>query len=424
MAEAAEAQGIGAKTVQFRLKDWGISRQRYWGTPIPMIACGQCGIVPVPDDQLPVVLPVVAGFTGRGDSPLAQVAEWVNVACPSCGGPARRETDTMDTFVDSSWYFYRYVTPRQDDAPFDPAKVGYWFPIDLYVGGIEHAILHLVYSRFWTKVMRDLGLVSWSEPVVRLFPQGMVHKDGEVMSKSKGNTVAPDDVIARYGADTLRLYVLAEAPPDMALEWSEERIEGPHRLLQRVWRLVERQREALSAVAGASWPAEPPDAVRVLRRKTHQTIERVTADIERLRVNTAVAAFHELVNEVYRLEGELSEGPGLLALREALDTLLALMNPFAPHMCEELWRQLGHEASLVRHTWPVADAEIAREEQVELAVQVNGKVRSRVVLRPDAGDEEARQAALADPRVREHVDGKQLVKAVVVPGRLVSLVVR
>ena len=301
----------------------------------------------------------------------------------------------------------------------------YWFPIDLYVGGIEHAILHLVYSRFWTKAMRDLGLVGFDEPVTRLFPQGMVHKDGEVMSKSKGNTIAPDAVIARYGADTLRLYILFAAPPELAMEWSETGIEGPHRFLQRVWRLVDRHAAALASEPRATIPAELSPAARELRRKVHQTIEKVTRDVEeRIQLNTAVAALMELTNEIYRLEAALGDEPGRAALREGLETLVLLLNPFTPHVCEELWHKLGHDGGLVRAAWPVADAAMAREDEVELAVQVNGKVRGRVTVARDALEAVVREKALGEPRVAEHVLGRQIVKCVVVPGRLVSVVVK
>jgi leucyl-tRNA synthetase len=303
--------------------------------------------------------------------------------------------------------------------------VKYWFPIDLYVGGIEHAILHLVYSRFWTKVMRDLGLVALDEPVTRLFPQGMVHKDGEVMSKSRGNTIAPDDVIARYGADTLRLYILFAGPPELGMEWSETGIEGPHRFLQQVWRVVDRHAATFAAEPRAEIPADLPTAARDLRRKVHQTIDRVTRDVEeRIQLNTAVAALMELVNEVYRLEPDVQAGPGRAVLREALETLVLLLNPFTPHVCEEMWARLGHARGLVRAPWPACDAEVAREDAVELAVQVNGKVRGRVVVARDAAEDEIREMALAEPRVAEHVQGRQMVKFVVVPGRLVSVVVK
>jgi leucyl-tRNA synthetase len=425
MAAWAEEKGFGRATVTYRLKDWLISRQRYWGTPIPVIYCETDGVVPVPDDQLPVILPADAPFTGEGGNPLEKVAAFVNATCPRCGGRARRETDTMDTFVDSSWYFYRYLSPRKDDGPIDKAAVKYWFPIDLYVGGIEHAILHLVYSRFWTKMMRDLGLVSLDEPVVRLFPQGMVHKDGEVMSKSKGNTVAPDDVVERYGADTLRLYILFAAPPELAMEWSERNIEGPHRFLQRVWRLVDRHATGLGGEGPAPIPTHLPPAARDLRRKVHQTIDKVTRDIEeRIQLNTAVAALMELVNEIYRLEESVAGGPGRQVLGEALETVVLLLHPFTPHVCEEMWARLGHESGLVRASWPVFDAEAAREDEVELAVQVNGKVRGRVTVPRDAAEEAIRAKALAEPRVAEHLEGRPIVKVVVVPGRLVSVVAR
>jgi len=424
MTAHAREQSIGHGTVTYRLKDWLISRQRYWGTPIPVIYCEKCGMQPVPDDQLPVVLPADAPFTGEGGNPLEKVPSFVKAPCPKCGGGARRETDTMDTFVDSSWYFYRYLCPKDDKAPFDPKVVKQWFPIDLYVGGIEHAILHLVYSRFWTKVMRDLGLVKIDEPVTRLFPQGMVHKDGEVMSKSKGNTVPPDEVIGRYGADTLRLYVLGEAPPEMAMDWSEERIEGPARLVQRVWRLVDRHAEALVAEPRQE-PKAPAGPAKELHRKLHQTILKVTSDIERIRLNTAVAAFHELVNEAYRVEADVQkDASGRAVLRAALETLVKLMSPFTPHVCETLWERLGHADGLVFAAWPKADADAARTDEVELAVQVNGKVRGRITVARDAGESLIKQLALDEPHVKAHVDGKQIDKLVVVPGRLVSLVVR
>ncbi|MCG6920840.1 MAG: leucine--tRNA ligase [Acidobacteria bacterium] len=423
MAAWAEEKGFGKATITYRLKDWLISRQRYWGTPIPVVYCDKDGVVPVPDEQLPVVLPPDAPFTGEGGNPLEKVPAFVNATCPRCGGAARRETDTMDTFVDSSWYFYRYLSPHKDDGPADTDAVKYWFPIDLYVGGIEHAILHLVYSRFWTKMMRDLGLVDLNEPVVRLFPQGMVHRHGEVMSKSKGNTIAPDDVVARYGADTLRLYILFAAPPELPMEWSESGIEGPHRFLLRVWRLVDRHAAAFSTEPLAEVPAELPPAARDLRRKVHQTIARVTRDIEeRIQLNTAVAALMELVNEIYRLEEQVAEGPGRPGLREALETVIRLLNPFTPHICEEMWTRLGHRETLVRTAWPVFDEEAAREDEIELAVQVNGKVRGRITVAREAGEETVKAKALEV--VAEHLEGKQVKKVLIVPGRLVSVVVK
>ncbi len=423
MAAHAAAKGFGRKAVTYRLKDWLISRQRYWGTPIPVVYCQACGVQPVPDEELPVVLPRDAPFTGEGGNPLAKVPTFVQARCPRCQGPARRETDTMDTFVDSSWYFYRYLSPQREDGPIDPLAVRYWFPIDLYVGGIEHAILHLVYSRFWTKVMRDLGLVTFDEPVTRLFPQGMVHLDGEVMSKSRGNTVAPDQVVARYGADTLRLYILFVAPPEMALEWKDEGIEGAYRFVQRVWRLVDRHAASFASEIRQRPPAELPEAARALQRKVHQTIARIGEDIDtRIHLNTAVAALMELVNELYKHEAELAQGPGRPVLRDALETLVLLLAPFTPHLCEELWMRLGRRFSVTDRPWPAFDAGLAREEQVELAVQVNGKVRGRVTVAREAAEPEVRQAA--EQVVAAHLSGKEVAKCVVVPGRLVSFVVR
>jgi leucyl-tRNA synthetase len=424
MTAHAEKKGFGKATVTYRLRDWLISRQRYWGTPIPVVYCDKDGIVGVPDDQLPVVLPRDAPFTGEGGNPLEKVPAFVHATCPKCHGPARRETDTMDTFVDSSWYFYRYLSPRKDDGPFDPAVVRHWFPIDLYVGGIEHAILHLVYSRFWTKVMRDLGLVTFDEPVTRLFPQGMVHKDGKVMSKSKGNTVAPDDIIGKYGADTLRLYILNVASPEDPLEWSDENIAGAHRTLQRIWRLVDKHAERIASGAREPISAELPGAARQLRRKTHQTIQKVTEDIEqRIKLNTAVSALQELVNEISRLEPEVSEGPGRAALRESLETLVLLLSPFAPHIAEELWERLGRRFTIVDRPWPQADPEVAKEDEIEIAVQVNGKVRGHVTVPADADADTLEAAALADEKVQAFINGATPKKVIVVAGRLVNIVV-
>ncbi|HET9316529.1 MAG TPA: leucine--tRNA ligase [Vicinamibacteria bacterium] len=423
MPEHAREKGFGRAAVSYRLRDWLISRQRYWGTPIPVVYCEKDGVVGVPDAQLPVTLPPDAPFTGEGGNPLEKVPEFVNATCPKCGGPARRETDTMDTFVDSSWYFYRYLSPRKTDGPFDTTAVRYWFPVDLYVGGIEHAILHLVYSRFWTKVMRDLGLVTFDEPVTRLFPQGMVHKDGEVMSKSKGNTIAPDDIIGRYGADTLRLYILFVAPPEMALEWADEQIEGPHRFLQRLWRLVDRHADALKSDIRMPIPADLPESARLLRRKVHQTIARVTEDIEeRIHLNTAVAAMMELLNEVLKREADVADGPLRAVLREAIETLVLLLAPFTPHVCEEMWERLGRRFSVVDRNWPTWSPEIAREDEVELAVQVNGKVRKHLTVPLDLAGEDVKARAVK--AVEEHTAGKTIVNVVYVPGRLVNVVVK
>ena len=423
MIAYAESRHFGNAKTAYRLKDWLISRQRYWGTPIPVVYCEKDGVVGVKESDLPILLPADAPFTGEGGNPLEKVEAFVKATCPKCGGPARRETDTMDTFVDSSWYFYRYCSAKTADAPFDKAAVKYWFPIDLYVGGIEHAILHLVYSRFWTKVMKDLGLIDWVEPVTRLFPQGMVHKDGEVMSKSKGNTIAPDDVIKRYGADTLRLYILFAAPPELSMEWSETGIEGPHRFLLRVWRIV--QKHARAGAASKRDFGGLSESGAALRRKTHQTIQRVTGDIdERIHLNTAVAALMELTNEIYRLEESLSEGGDAAALVEALDSLVLLLSPFAPHACEQMWSDLAHPKSLIDEPWPAIDESALRETSVEVAVQVNGKLRARVKVPAGASEDVHRQIALDDSGVKAHVDGKAIVKAVIVPGRLINLVVK
>jgi leucyl-tRNA synthetase len=425
MTAEAEKRGIGRGAVTYRLKDWLISRQRYWGTPIPVVYCEKDGVVGVPDDQLPVVLPKDAPFTGEGGNPLEKVPSFVQVKCPRCGGPARRETDTMDTFVDSSWYFYRYLSPHRAQGPFDPNAVRYWFPVDLYVGGIEHAILHLVYSRFWTKMMRDLGLVTFDEPVTRLFPQGMVHKDGEVMSKSRGNTVAPDDMVKAYGADTLRLYILSVAPPEDPLEWNDKNVAGVHRFLHRVWGLLDRHAAAIASEARPPLPSELSRPARTLRRKVHQTIRKITDDVEdRLKLNTAVSALIELEHAISDAEAQLSKGPEQPVFREALETLVLMLSPFAPHVAEEMWERLGRRFSVVDRLWPVADAAAARDEELELAVQVNGKVRGHITVPAEASEDEVRTRALAEPRVAEHVAGKAIARMVVVPGRLVSVVVK
>jgi leucyl-tRNA synthetase len=437
MTADAEAQGIGQGTVQYRLKDWGVSRQRYWGTPIPIVHCERCGLVPVPDDQLPVLLPRVAEFSGRGDSPLAHIPEFVNVACPACGGAARRETDTMDTFVDSSWYFYRFCDAHNETLPFDPAKVAYWGPVDFYSGGVEHAILHLIYSRFFSRVFRDLGLVTISEPFSRLLTQGMVLKGGAVMSKSKGNVVDPDDMIEAFGADALRLYVMFVAPPEKEVEWTDTGLEGSFRFLSRVWRLVD---YLIPIVAGAASPAglDLDDDERSLRRRTHVTIRRVTQDIDpRMHLNTAISALMELVNELYlfgdrhdlRPTGRDGEAAPAVerretaaVLAEAVDALVLMISPFAPHLAEELWERLGHEDVVVAAGWPALDEAAAREEEVEIPVQVNGKVRARVRIPAGSGEDAMREAALE--AVRAHTSGQELVKVVVAGGRLVSVVVR
>ncbi len=427
MTAEARARGFGEGTVQFRLKDWGISRQRYWGTPIPMIHCPVDGVVPVPDDQLPVVLPKVTEFTGRGDSPLAHVPEFVNVTCPKCGGAARRETDTMDTFVDSSWYFYRFADAHNDRLPFDPAAVKYWGPVDFYSGGVEHAILHLIYSRFFARVFRDLGMVDHSEPFTHLLTQGMVLKDGNVMSKSKGNVVDPDTMLQKVGADALRAYVMFVAPPEKEVEWSDAGLDGMFRWLARVWRAADQWRDqAVAAVPMdvASLAAEE----RALRRKTHDTIRRVTADIDvRKQMNTAISAMMELVNELYLFtdaQKAAATPQGAAVAREAIEALVVLLSPFAPHTAEELWEYYGHAGGLGAARWPAVDDAALKAEELVVPVQVNGKVRGRVSVRPDITDAALEAAALADPGVTPHLAGKTVRKVVVAPGRrLVSVVV-
>jgi leucyl-tRNA synthetase len=441
IADAAQTRGLGEGTVQYRLKDWGISRQRYWGTPIPMIMCERDGIVPVPDDQLPVVLPNIAEFTGRGDSPLAQVPEFVNVACPVCGGPARRETDTMDTFVDSSWYFYRFCDPKNTKLPFDPAIVQYWMPVDFYSGGVEHAILHLIYSRFFTRVFRDLGMVDHNEPFTHLLTQGMVLKDGAVMSKSKGNVVDPDTMIEKYGADALRLYVMFVAPPEKEVEWSDAGLEGSFRFLARAWRIVDQWAETVGGEGITLEGCECNAAERALRRKTHDTIRRVTADIEeRQHLNTAVSALMELVNELYAFtEGTHLGAPGrrtsdavvveaerieaIAVIKEAVEALVLMLSPFAPHTAEELWACLGHPEGLTSAAWPAFDAQVARADEIVVPVQVNGKLRSRLTVAADASEDDLRQAALADPAVQGYTKDRTVRKVVIAGGKLVNVVV-
>ena len=435
MIAAAKERGIGEGTVQYRLKDWGISRQRYWGTPIPMVYCETDGIVPVPDDQLPVELPKIAQFSGRGNSPLAQVAEFVNVRCPKCGGAARRETDTMDTFVDSSWYFYRFADPRNTRMPFDPAAVKYWLPVDFYSGGVEHAILHLIYSRFFARVFRDLGLVDHSEPFTQLLTQGMVLKDGAVMSKSKGNVVDPDTMLQKFGADALRLYVMFVAPPEKEVEWNDSGLEGSVRFLARVWRLVDHWARIPDSGFGIreieSGSLNPSD--RRVRRKTHDTIRRVTADIEqRQQLNTAISAMMELVNDLYAYVWDIDllawvgdqRRETIAVVREAIEALVRMLSPFAPHMAEELWEMLGHREGLIAARWPEFSAEVAKADEIVVPVQINGKVRSRLTVLAEVSEQELERLALADPAIQRYTTGKTVRKVVVAKGRLVSLVVQ
>jgi len=427
MTADGQAKGIGEAEITYRLKDWGISRQRYWGTPIPVIYCGQCGIVPVPDKDLPVRLPENVLLTGQGQSPLANVPSFVNVKCPKCGGPGRRETDTMDTFIDSSWYFFRYTDPHNDRAPFDPAAARYWFPIDQYIGGIEHAILHLIYSRFFCKVMRDLKLVEIREPVRRLFSQGMVLKDGAKMSKSKGNVVGAIDMAEKYGCDTARMYTLFAAPPEKDLEWNEQGIEGCARFLHRVFRLIDRYAEALRGLAARDSQAAKITAAsekeKILLRKAHQTLHRVTADFDaRWHFNTSVALIMELVNKLHDNE-PLDKHVRPEILKQVLELLVVMLAPIAPHLSEELWEMLGHKEGLYCEEWPQYSAELAKEEQVEIVIQINGRVRGKICVDVGLPEEELAERAFADPKIGELLRGARVVKRVVVPNKLVNVVV-
>jgi leucyl-tRNA synthetase len=445
--EVAARNGFGEATITFRLRDWGISRQRYWGTPIPMIQCERDGFVPVPDDQLPVILPDNVEITQQGGSPLLRVPEFVNVTCPKCGGPARRETDTMDTFIDSSWYFYRYTDAKNSTAPFDPATAQYWFPIDQYIGGVEHAILHLIYSRFWTRVMRDLGLVTHDDPARRLFTQGMVIKDGHKMSKSRGNVVSPDDMIARYGADATRMYALFAAPPDRDLDWQEDGVAGVSRFLARVYRIatkyapVAHQKPATTALKGhdfsraesatviagalASEGSYSAPSLKLLR-KLHQTIAKITLDFEgRWHFNTCVAAIMEYVNELQAADAQLAAGEvPAPVVRELLRTLVLLLAPFAPYLAAELWEELGEQAPVLRASWPVSNPNLAKEDELEISVQINGKLAAVIRVPADASDDYVQAAALADERVQARLAGRSVAKVIVIPGKTVNLVVR
>ena len=413
MCAHARQHGFGDAAVTFRIKDWGISRQRYWGTPIPIIYCPACGAVPVPEDHLPVRLPDRVEITGTGRSPLENVPDFVNVACPKCGAAARREIDTMDTFIDSSWYFYRYCDPRNDNAPFDSAKIAYWFEIDQYIGGIEHAILHLIYSRFFTKVMRDIGLVKNSEPVRRLFSQGMVIAEGAKMSKSKGNVVGAEMLAEKYGADTARMFVLFAAPPEKEVDWRWEGAEGIYRFLGRVYRFATRR-------IGAELPDEG-SSDRQVRRKLHQCVKKITDDFEtRWHFNTCIASIMELVNVLYAEE----ENIGAALTNDVLEKISLMLAPFAPYLAQEIWEELGHTGPVFRHPWPPFDPELAKADEAEIVVQANGKLRSRVYAPFGTSNEQLEKLALADPKVQQSIAGKQVVRVITVPDKLVNIVVK
>lgn len=419
-----EEKGLGRFRVTYRLRDWLISRQRYWGAPIPIIYCDVCGIVPVPEADLPVLLPMNVEFKPTGRSPLAECPDFVNTSCPVCGGPGKRETDTMDTFMCSSWYYYRYTSPRETDGPWDKAKVDYWLAVDQYIGGVEHAILHLLYSRFFTKVLNDLNLVSNQEPFTNLLTQGMVLKDGTKMSKSKGNVVSPEDIIARYGADTARMFILFAAPPERDLEWSDQGVEGCYRFLNRVWRLVEPLAETLKKAPGR--PAANLVGInREMRRITHKTIKKVTEDISaRFNFNTAVSAIMELVNALYQFKEvpECDRDPAVL--KEAVDSLLLLLAPFAPHITEEIWEATGHEGSIHLQSWPSYDPEAIVEDEITIVIQINSKVRDRMLVPAGLTAGEMQEIVMKDPKILKYTEGKKIVKIIPVPGKLVNIVVK
>jgi leucyl-tRNA synthetase len=410
IVEWLEGRGRGRPAVGYRLRDWLLSRQRYWGCPIPIIYCDECGLVPVPDEQLPVLLPEIEDYLPRGRSPLAAAESWVRTRCPRCGGEGRRETDTMDTFVDSSWYFLRYTDARNDEAPFDRAVADYWLPVKQYIGGIEHAILHLLYARFFVKVLNDLGYVGFREPFARLFTQGMIHYLGAKMSKTKGNVLAPDDLIERHGADAVRLYILFMGPAEDDIEWQDAGIEGTVRFLARLWRLGLEVAEREAADNGGG----------PLARKAHATIAKVTDDIgRRFQFNTPIAAVMELVNDVYLVKDDPDQAADV---RFAVETAVSLIQPYAPHIAEELWERLGRER-LWEESWPEPDPAMLERDTFTLVVQVNGRVRDRVEVPVGLSDDELAERAKALPRVHAQLAGKEVKKAIVVPGRLVNLVV-
>lgn len=418
-----ESIGIGKGTINFRLRDWLISRQRYWGAPIPIIYCDDCGPLPVPEKDLPVLLPENVAFKPSGESPLTYVQSFYETVCPCCGKPARRETDTMDTFVCSSWYFARYCDPHNSELPFAKDKTDYWMAVDQYIGGVEHAILHLMYARFFTMFLHDINMLSVEEPFTNLLTQGMVLKDGSKMSKTKGNVVSPEEIIKTYGADTARLFILFAAPPERDLEWSDQGVEGSYRFLNRVWRIVTECMEMLHDVNLPATFAELDPEARELRYRTHAAIKKVTEDIEeRFNFNTAISAIMELSNSInsYRNQDELD----LPVLKEAIDTMLLLLSPFSPHITEELWQYCGHQDSVYSQSWPKWDESALVKDEMEIALQVLGKVRDRVMVPSDISNEELEKIALANERVQEFSQGKQVVKLIVVPGKLVNVVVK
>ncbi len=419
-----EDNGIGKRRINYRLRDWLISRQRYWGAPIPIVYCPNCGTVPVPDQDLPVMLPENVDFAAGSVSPLAQVEEFVNCTCPKCGGQARRETDTMDTFICSSWYYMRYTDPRNADKAFDSNKVNYWMPVDQYIGGIEHAILHLLYSRFFTKVLKDANLLNVNEPFKNLLTQGMVIKDGAKMSKSKGNVVSPEEIVGRYGADTARLFILFAAPPERDLEWSDQGVEGSFRFLGRLWRIVTHFNQYIDGHLNDYDPTVLSKEEKDLRRILHATIKKVTDDIsQRFNFNTAISAIMELVNYLYAFK-ELNLVPNSALMKEVIAGLLRLLAPFVPHITEELWNQAIGQGSVHNQSWPAYDQEAIKVDEVEVVVQINGKVREKIILPVGIDAKEMEQAALGLEKVQALISGKQIVRVICVPQKIVNIVVK
>jgi leucyl-tRNA synthetase len=426
IAEWMEETEIGRKTLNWRLRDWLISRQRYWGTPIPIIYCNKCGMQPVPLQDLPVTLPEKIKITGKGGSPLSKVADFVNVSCPQCKGPAKRETDTMATFIDSSWYFLRFCSPRFDKAPFDKEEAAYWMPVDQYIGGIEHAILHLLYSRFFTKFLKDIGMLKIDEPFNRLLTQGMVLKQGEVMSKSKGNVVDPDSIIERYGADTLRTFILFAAPPQDELDWNDRAIEGIWRFLNRVWALIEVYQQAFCLADNPT--AANTESMKSLRFKTHAAIKKVTDDFNRdYHLNTAISGIMELVNEIYCAQQTNSASPQNLhpsTVKEAVEIVVLLIAPFAPHLAEEMWSKLGKKSSIFKESWPKYNPQAIRKDVISLVVQVNGKVRSKVDVPHGASEDQIKKQVLSDEKIEKWTRDKSIARFIIVPGKIVNIVVK
>src|SRR6056297_1632017 len=427
IADDMEENDIGNREVNYRLRDWLISRQRYWGAPIPIVYCDNCGAVPVPEDDLPVVLPDDVEFSSTGVSPLAKSEEFVNTTCPKCGGAAKREIDTMDTFVDSSWYFLRYIDPDNQDSPIAKEKAADWFPVDQYIGGIEHAILHLLYARFFTKVIRDLDLIEEDEPFTKWLAQGMVLKDGDKMSKSKGNVVDPSRILKKYGADTARLFILFASPPEKDLEWSDKGVEGANRFLNRVWRFISDHIELIKDIEVKNIEIDQStltDQEKELHRKLHETIEKVTDDIEaRLNFNTAISAIMELVNEIYHYVGKNDNiNKDLLAV--VSEKLVLMLAPFAPHMTEELWNKMGHKDTVHRAKWPVFSKEAAKKDEITIVIQVNGKVRDKVDVDANISKQDLKEKVFKQDKVKKYTEDKEIIKTIVTPKKLVNVVVK